>query len=150
MDNIFSWQKNDYRRLCDTFMSNSKILFIHGRDFESPYHVLTSFHTQLSKEKHVLFELNMASPYLSYPFLPFTQAANRVFKRKQTSKPLLPSIVKDITQSDTVAAIVENIVNERHFSAMLNQFEAELLVQMECATNGGSLFFRSVNIPFST
>lgn len=147
MDNIFSWQKNDYRRLCDTFMSNSKILFLHGRDFESPYHVLTSFHTQLSKEKHVLFELNMASPYLSYPFLPFTQAANRVFKRKQASKPLLPSIVKDITQSDTVAAIVENIVNERHFSAMLNQFEAELLVQMECATNGGIPVFSFCEYP---
>ena len=128
-------------------MSDSKILFIHGRDFESPYHVLTSFHTQLCKEKYVLFEINMVSPYLSYPFLPFNQAVNRVFRRKQAAKPLLSSIVKDITQSDTVAAIVENIVNERHFSAVLNQYETELLVQMECAANGGAPVFSFCGYP---
>lgn len=128
-------------------MSDTKILFIHGRDFESPYHVLTSFHMQLSKKEHVLFEINMGSPYLSYPFLPFTQAATRVFRRKQASKPLLPSIVKDITQSDTVAAIVENIVNERHFSAVLNQYETELLIQMECAANGGTPVFLFFEYP---
>ena len=128
-------------------MSDSKILFIHGRDFESPYHVLSSFHMQLSKEKHMLFEINMSSPYLSYPFLPFTQAANRVFRRKQASKPLLPCIVKDITQSDTVAAIVENIVNERHFSAVLNQYETELLVQLECAANGETPVFLFFEYP---
>ena len=147
MENIFSWQKNDFRRLCEAFMSDTKILFIHGRDFESPYHVLSSFHMQLSKEKHMLFEINMSSPYLSYPFLPFTQAANRVFRRKQASKPLLPCIVKDITQSDTVAAIVENIVNERHFSAVLNQYETELLVQLECAANGETPVFLFFEYP---
>lgn len=148
MDNIFSWQKNDYERLCETFMTGSKILFIHGRDFESPYHVLTSFHTQLSEKEHVLFEINMVSPYLSHPFLPFAQAANRVLRRKQASKPLLPSIVKDITQSDTAAAIVENIVNERHFSATLNQYETELLVQLECAVNGNTPVFSFCGFPF--
>lgn len=148
MDNIFSWQKNDYERLCETFMTGSKILFIHGRDFESPYHVLTSFHTQLSEKEHVLFEINMVSPYLSHPFLPFAQAANRVLRRKQASKPLLPSIVKDITQSDTEAAIVENIVNERHFSATLNQYETELLVQLECAVNGNTPVFSFCGFPF--
>ncbi len=122
-------------------MPGSKILFIHGRDFESPYHVLTSFHTQLSEQEHVLFEINMVSPYLSHPFLPFAQAANRVLRQKQASKPLLPCIVKDITQSDTAAAIVENIVNERHFSTSLNQYETELLVQLENATNGGTPVF---------
>lgn len=141
MDNIFSWQKNDYEQLCEAFMTGSKILFIHGRDFESPYHVLTSFHTQLSEKEHVLFEINMGFPYLSHPFLPFAQAANRVLRRKQAFKPLLPSIVKDITQSDTAAAIVENIVNERHFSAALNQYETELLVQLECAANGDTPVF---------
>lgn len=141
MDNIFSWQKKDYKRLCEAFMPGSKILFIHGRDFESPYHVLTSFHTQLSEQEHVLFEINMVSPYLSHPFLPFAQAANRVLRQKQASKPLLPCIVKDITQSDTAAAIVENIVNERHFSTSLNQYETELLVQLENATNGGTPVF---------
>lgn len=147
MDNIFSWQKNDYERLCEAFMAGSKILFIHGRDFESPYHVLTSFHTQLSEKEHVLFEINMISPYLSHPFLPFAQAANRVLRRKQTSKPFLPSIVKGITQSDTAAAIVENIVNERHFSAALNQYETELLVQLECAANGNTPVFSFCGYP---
>lgn len=147
MDNIFSWQKNDYERLCEAFMAGSKILFIHGRDFESPYHVLTSFHTQLSEKEHVLFEINMISPYLSHPFLPFAQAANRVLRRKQASKPLLPSIVKGITQSDTAAAIVENIVNERHFSAALNQYETELLVQLECAANGNTPVFSFCGYP---
>lgn len=137
MDNsIFSWQENDYKRLCELFIADSKILLIHGRDLESPYHVLTSFYTHLSEQGNVLFEISAASEYLSYPFLPFAQAANQALKRKQISKPLLPSIVKDITQSDTVAVIVENIVNERHFSTALNQYETELLLQMERATNG--------------
>lgn len=137
MDNdMFSWQKNDYERLCRSFALDSKILFIHGRDFETPYHVLTSFYTHLSEKEHVLFEISMTSSYLSYPFLPFSQAASQALRRKQTSKPLLPSIVKDITHSDTAAAIVENIVNERHFSTALKQYETELLVQMECAANG--------------
>ena len=148
MNNIFSWQKNDYERLYEAFMAGSKILLIHGRDFESPYHVLTSLYTQLSEQEYVLFEINMVSPYLSYPFLPFAQAANRVLKRKQASKPLLPSIVKDITQSDTAAAIVEDIVNERHFSAALNQYETELLVQLECATSKGIPVFSFCGYPF--
>lgn len=147
MDNVFSWQKNDYERLCEAFMADSKILFIHGRDFESPYNVLTSFYMQLSEQEHVLFKIDMVSSYLSHPFLPFTQASNRVFKRKQASKPLLPSIVKDITRSDTAAAIVENIVNERHFPGVLNQYETELLVQMECAANGGIPVFSFCGYP---
>lgn len=148
MNNIFSWQKNDYERLYEAFMAGSKILLIHGRDFESPYHVLTSLYTQLSEQEYVLFEINMVSPYLSYPFLPFAQAANRVLKRKQASKPILPSIVKDVTQSDTAAAIVEDIVNERHFSAALNQYETELLVQLECATSKGIPVFSFCGYPF--
>lgn len=147
MDNVFSWQENDYKQLCEAFLSDSKIMFIYGRDFESPYHVLTSFQMQLSEEKHVLFEINMGSPYLSYPFLPFTQAANRVFKRKQAAKPLLPSIIKDITKSDAMAVILENLVNERHFSAVLNQYETELLVQMECAANGSAPIFSFLGYP---
>ncbi len=137
MDNdIFSWQESDYKQLCESFSTGPKILLIHGRDLETPYHVLTSFYTHLSKQGHVLFEINVTSEYLSYPFLPFAQAANQTLRQKQASKSLLPSIVKDITQSDAVAAIVENIVNERHFSAALNQHETELLVQLECAASG--------------
>lgn len=150
MDDImFSWQKNDYTCLCESFATDSKILFIHGRDLETPYHVLTSFYTHLSEQGHMLFEISMASEYLSYPFLPFAQAANQTLRqKKQGSKPLLPSIVKDITQSDTVATIVENIVNERHFSVALNQYETELLVQLECAANGRAPVFSFRGYPF--
>ena len=136
-NNMFSWQKNDYKHLCESFTADSKILLIHGRDLETPYHVLTSFYTHLSEQGHMLFEISMASEYLSYPFLPFAQAANQTLRQKKPdSKPLLSNIIKDITQSDTVASIVENIVNERHFSVALNQYETELLIQLECATNG--------------
>lgn len=147
MGNLFSWQENDYERLYEAFMAGCKILLIHGRDFESPYHVLTSFQTGLSQQEYVLFNVNMPSTYLSHPLLPFAQTADRILRRKQASKPILPSIVKDITQSDTVAAIVENIIYERHFPPALNEYETELLVQLECAADGNSPVFLFQGFP---
>ena len=57
-DNMFSWQKGDFEKLCIALTSDSKVLFIHTRDFESPFHVLTSFSTYLTENEYALFDIN--------------------------------------------------------------------------------------------
>ena len=138
---LFSWQREDYEKLCGAFAAASKILLIYGKDFESPYHVMSSLYTQLSQEDYVLLGVYSDSSCLSYPYLPFTQAANNAFVGDPTKKSLLPSIVKDITKLDTAAAIVEHIIHERHSSIILNDRENELLLRLECAANGGTPIF---------
>ena len=62
-DNMFSWQKGDFEKLCIALTSDSKVLFIHTRDFESPFHVLTSFSTYLTENEYALFDINASAPY---------------------------------------------------------------------------------------
>lgn len=144
-NNIFSWQENDYMDLLNAFNTKTKILLIHGNDFESPYHVLSSFYASLSNQRQALFSIYSDSTHLTYPLLPFTHAANEAVKKGQQRKPLLPGIIKDITQSDTMATIVESIVNERHTSIALSDRENELVSRLEYASEGYTpvfLFYR--------
>lgn len=143
---MFSWQKGDYDKLCATLTSTSKIVFIHGRDFVSPFHVLTAFSTYLSESEYALFDINMTTTYPSHPLLPFSYAANQMLSRKQGTT-LLPNIVRDLTKSDTVANIVEKLVNEQHHSSLVNQFESDLLIQMECAASGNTPVFLFCGYP---
>ena len=57
MDNIFSWQEENYDLLCKLFQDEAKLLFIHGRDFESPYHVLNILSSHLIKNGFVRFQI---------------------------------------------------------------------------------------------
>ena len=82
MDNIiFSWQENDYMELLNAFNTKTKILLIHGNDFESPYHVLSTFCATLSNQGQALFSIYSDSTHLTYPLLPFTRAANEAIKK---------------------------------------------------------------------
>lgn len=144
-NNIFSWQENDYMELLNAFNTKTKILLIHGNDFESPYHVLSTFYATLSNQGQALFSIYSDSTHLTYPLLPFTHAANETVKGGSQKKPLLLGIFKDITQSDTMATIVENIVNERHISITLSDRENELVSRLEYASEGHTpvfLFYR--------
>lgn len=133
---MFSWQKNDFEQLYTAFNAGGRILFVHGKDFESPYHVLTSFYTSLSKQEYMLFEINMLDAHISYPLLPFAHAIRQSFGYAKKPRSLLPVIVKDITHSDTASSIVERIINERNFSVALNKHETDLMSQMEYVADG--------------
>lgn len=147
-DNMFSWQKGDFEKLCIALTSDSKVLFIHTRDFESPFHVLTSFSTYLTENEYALFDINASAPYPSYPLLPFSYAVNQMLGQNPKGTSLLPNIVKDLTKSDTIAAIIERISNEHHHSTLLTSIESDLLIQMECAANGNIPIFLFYGYPF--
>ena len=147
-DNMFSWQKGDFEKLCIALTSDSKVLFIHTRDFESPFHVLTSFSTYLTENEYALFDINASAPYPSYPLLPFSYAVNQMLGQNPKGTSLLPNIVKDLTKSDTIAAIIERISNEHHHSTLLTSIESDLLIQMECAANGNIPIFLLYGYPF--
>lgn len=134
---MFSWQKSDYEELCKLVTEDARILLIRGRDFETPYHVLTSFYAHLSERGYALLEIGMTSACPPHPLLPFAQAVSRALgQKKPSSKSLLPSIIKDITHSDVVSVLIESIINPQHTSVALDQRENDLLIQMECAANG--------------
>lgn len=135
-NNVFSWQQNDYEKLCQVFNTRKKIILIHGKDYESPYHVLSPFYEQLSEQGKIVFGVYSDSAHLTYPFLPFAQATNRVMSKKQRKKTLLPSVFKDLTKSDTIANLVDSIVNESHSSLVLSERENELLIQLEYIAEG--------------
>lgn len=139
--NIFSWQQGDYLKLHEAFSNGSKILLIHGRDFESPYHIISSFCTQLSSEKYMLLGLCSDSGNLGFPYFPFTQAITKTPTEKPIKKSLLSSIVKDVTQLDTVAAIVEHIMFKQNSSSMLSARENELLLRLEHSANNKAPVF---------
>ena len=65
--------------------------------------------------------------------MPFAQAAKQVSQKKYPYKALLPSIVKDITKLDTIAALVESTIKQEHSSVLLRSYETELLLQLECS-----------------
>lgn len=134
MDNIFSWQEENYDLLCKLFQDEAKLLFIYGRDFESPYHVLNILSSHLIKNGFVRFQIGSEGfPCLAHPFMPFAQAAKQVSQKKYPYKALLPSIVKDITKLDTIAALVESTIKQEHSSVLLRSYETELLLQLECS-----------------
>lgn len=135
-NNVFSWQEYDYKKLCKVLDTEGKIILLHGKDFESPYHVLPSCYAHLSKQGKIVFGVYSDSSYLTYPFLPFTQATNQAISKGQRKKSLLPSVLKDLTQSDTIATIMDNFVNESHSSLVLSERENELLVRLEYAAEG--------------
>lgn len=74
--------------------------------------------------------------HLPYPFLPFARAVSQAAGGMKKEKQILPNIIKDITQSDTIASIVGGIVNERHHSIILDERENELLTNLEYAVSG--------------
>lgn len=128
---MFSWQENDYHLLRRLLMTGTKILLLHDKDYESPYHVISVLCGALS-EHNVMplqVEVNPAQP--PYPLLPFSKLVSTVTENTQ-KRPLLPTILKDITKSDTIEAIVEDIVGcNRHTSLVLDAYKNDLMVRLE-------------------
>ena len=128
---MFSWQENDYHLLRRLLMTGTKILLLHDKDYESPYHVISVLCGALS-EYDVMplqVEVNPAQP--PYPLLPFSKLVSTVTENAQ-KRPLLPTILKDITKSDTIEAIAEDIVGcNRHTSLALDAYKNDLMVRLE-------------------
>lgn len=144
MDNIFSWQQHDFERLCLAAESEKSMFLLHGKDFASPYHVVSSFFSYLVANGKVLFFIYTKSPNLHHPLFPYTQAANLAFSKSLNShqeKSILPSIVKDLTQLDTLESLVQSITDEQHSSIILNERENELLLRFEYAAQGYTPIF---------
>lgn len=138
---IFSWQRDDFSVLQNVFHRSAKIILLHGKDFESPYHVLNIFLSELSDQEWMPLYLRPDPLRLSYPLLPFTQAAGQAVGETQKEHHILPNLIRDFTQSETIASIVGNIINERHKSVVLDSKENELMSVFEYATCGYSPIF---------
>ena len=80
--NLFSWQEHDYKMLNNAFETECRVLLVHGRDFESPYHVVSSFFSHLSERKCMLLGVSADYSRLSYPFLPYTHAIERLSEKR--------------------------------------------------------------------
>ena len=133
---MFSWQRKDFLKLQEIFFESSKLLFIHSKDFESPYHVLHIFLSGLSSQGWMPLYLQPNPLPLSYPFLPFTRAINQAVSNTNKEHHLLPNLIRDFTQSETIASIIENLINNRHRSVILHNKENELFSLIEYATCG--------------
>ena len=133
---VFSWQKNDYDQLIAALNQRPNIIIVHGKDYESPYHILSSFCCDILDLGKMPLFINPDATRSAYPYLPFTQAISENISKKRPRKPLLPMLVKDVTQSDTIARLVENIVEEHHSSFMLGAQENEIVTHLEQIAEG--------------
>lgn len=52
---MFSWQRDDYKRFLEAYTKGARILLIHGKDFNSPYHVLPSILQRLPLKVELCF-----------------------------------------------------------------------------------------------
>ena len=135
IDDIFSWQHEDYNRLCEAY--HHRILFLHSNDMTSPYHVLTAFNSYLNENGHLIFTVSKVDPNLITPLMPFLRAANENISKCGITKSLASNIVKDITHSDTLKQLIENAQESQKTSSLfLNQRENDLIARFEYAAKG--------------
>lgn len=132
---LFSWQQADYERLTDFLKGEQRILLLHGRDFDSPYHVVSAISSDALREGQALFRVYADPICRPNSFLPFSLAIMQAIKTEKRNHSILPSIVKDFTKSETLASVVKNLSQEPHHSVALDQRENDLLIQFEYAAN---------------
>ena len=132
---MFSWQREDFEKLLKIFSRETKLILLHGKDFESPYHILHIFLSELTSQGWMSLYLHPDPLCLSYPLFPFAQAVGQAVGKMKREHHLLPNLIRDLTQSETLASIVENIINEHHQSIVLDDKENEMLSSLEYAVS---------------
>ena len=104
---LFSWQRHD-KNIINEKIQQSKLLAIKSvnLDFEQLflYDIFSELSTVIQMEKNAF----------NLPFFPFYESLNEYYKYNFESfsfKSLLSNLVVDLTQSETLKYIIENIDN---------------------------------------
>jgi tetratricopeptide (TPR) repeat protein len=128
--NCFSWQIDDFDKLIKAY--DNRVIIIHSRDTLSPYHVFTTYNNYLTDQGHVaFFVFNNDSDSIS-PLLPFFFAADGTTANLRTgkSKNIAKALIKDITQLDTLAQLIEYATEPSvNSSLFLTERENDLLAR---------------------
>jgi len=131
---IFSWQQDDYKQLLD--INGKRVVFVHGQDIASPYHVFAAYINHLNDTGHSVFLVSKNNLGILTPLFPFLQAVTENAPSLGMGTGIAKSIIKDLTQSDTLAQLVENISGaEKRSSFFLNSRENDLMILFNRAVN---------------
>lgn len=145
-DNIFSWQQKDFESLVQSY--HHRVFLLHSKDITNPYHVSTSFSGHLMQQGHSLFILSKSELSHVKPLLPFLSAAHEIPYKSKSETKITRSIVKDITKSDTLAQLVENIAKpEKQSSFFLDEREHTLITHFSVAAGDNPPVFIFLGFP---
>lgn len=124
---LFSWQKNDEYSIRKKIGKNSPILAIRSKDFDFDQLFIYGIFSKFSPV------LNLKKNDFSLPFFPFYECFNEYNRcnwNQITLTGLLGNIVLDITQSETLKYIIDNIEKKDFFIDETSQGIISTLIKM--------------------
>lgn len=104
--NLYSWQVDDWNLLTDSL--NCNLAFVYGKEFESPQNVATTFYNELiTTKEYKIFQIYSRESRYLVPLTPFYDCLLQFnVEHRLELNQLGKSIIKDITQSETIACLI--------------------------------------------
>lgn len=104
--NLYSWQMDDWNLLTDSLGHN--LVFVYGKEFESSQNVAITFYNELITTKdYKIFQFDSKSSRCLVPLAPFYDCLLHFnVEHKLELNQLGKAIIKDITQSETIAYLI--------------------------------------------
>jgi tetratricopeptide (TPR) repeat protein len=142
---MFSWQKTDWRILCE---SNNRINIICGKDIYSSFNIFHIFKQRVLQTKFKLFEIEKSNPFILTPLYPFL-ATISVGTRNTMRDDLIQGIVRDVTQSDTLATVISGLLHRKQKSTpMLDSQSNDIMIQLQKKTRNTPAVFIFQNFSY--
>jgi len=143
---VFSWQQKDLVTLCE---SSNRTNIVCGKDIDSPYNVFNLFSKQVLQKKSKFFKIKKSDPLVSAPLYPFMEAISHDVSKPDINNDLVQGIVKDITQSDTLATVVSSLLHRKIKSTpMLDNQSNDILIQLQKQTRNTPALFIIQNFSY--
>ena len=143
---MFSWQKKDWVKLSE---SNNRTNIVCGDDIDSPYNVFNLFLQQILKKRFKVFVVKKRDSFISAPLYPFMATVSDGVSKFTISDNLMQGIVKDITQSDTIATVISGLLHRKPKSTpMLDSQSNDILIQLQKQARNNSPIFVFQNFSY--
>lgn len=127
--NLYSWQMDDWNLLTDSL--NHNLTFVYGKEFEATQNVATTFYNELASTKdYKIFQFYSRESRCLVPLAPFYNCLLHFnVEHRLNLNQLGKSIIKDITQSETIAYLI-NTNAALNRNALSEQYR-EILIFIE-------------------
>ncbi|MBQ4122634.1 hypothetical protein IJD44_02785 [bacterium] len=140
---LYNWQLKDWDVLTDCLAH--RIVFIHGKEFETEQNVAIAFFKEIESTKdYNIFQIESRNPNREVSFLTFYEC---LLQYKLQPNPSIvdlgKNIFKDITQSETIGYLLD--VNTSLSKNVLNGQYRDLLIFIEELSKGISPIFLFYN-----
>jgi tetratricopeptide (TPR) repeat protein len=143
---VFSWQKKDFDTL---YESSNRTTIVCGKDIDSPYNIFFLFTQQVLQTKFKIFNIKKCDPFILAPLYPFMETISYGTSRPVIHNDLIKGIVRDITQSDTLATVISGLLHRKPKSTpMLDGQSNDILIQLQKQTRNIPALFIFQNFSY--